>query len=71
MALPHDAVAWSAVCDCGMSWPYSLLKEQITLKVMYPFTLSGVYIQPNLQPSRLARPSLLFLSSPLKYMFIS
>ena len=24
MTLPHYAVGWSAVCDCGISWSYSL-----------------------------------------------
>ena len=24
VALPHDAVGWSAVCDCGISLSYSL-----------------------------------------------
>ena len=24
VALPHGAVGWSAVCDCGMSRSYSL-----------------------------------------------
>ena len=24
VSLPHDAVCWSAVCDCGFSWSYSL-----------------------------------------------
>ena len=24
VALPHAAVGWSAVCDCGISWTYSL-----------------------------------------------
>ena len=24
VALPHGAVSWSAVCDCGISWSYSL-----------------------------------------------
>ena len=22
VALPHDAVCWSAVCDCGIAWSY-------------------------------------------------
>ena len=25
MALPHGAVGWSAVCDCGISRSYSLI----------------------------------------------
>ena len=24
VALPRDTVGWSAVCDCGISWPYAL-----------------------------------------------
>ena len=24
VSLPHGAVGWSAVCDCGISWSYSL-----------------------------------------------
>ena len=24
VTLPHDAVGWSVVCDCGMFWSYSL-----------------------------------------------
>ena len=24
VAVPHGAVGWSAVCDCGISWSYSL-----------------------------------------------
>ena len=23
MPLPRGAIVWSAVCDCGISWPYS------------------------------------------------
>ena len=25
MCLPLGAMGWSAVCDCGISWPYSLI----------------------------------------------
>ena len=25
LSLPHGAVGWSAVCACGISWPYSLI----------------------------------------------
>ena len=25
LPLPHSALSWSAVCDCGISWLYSLL----------------------------------------------
>ena len=24
VSLPYGAVVWSAVCDCGISWSYSL-----------------------------------------------
>ena len=24
VAFPHGVVCWSAVCDCGISWSYSL-----------------------------------------------
>ena len=24
VTLPHSAVSWSAVCDCSISWSYSL-----------------------------------------------
>ena len=24
VSLPHGAVGWSVVCDCGISWSYSL-----------------------------------------------
>ena len=27
VALPHGTVGWSAVCDCGISWLYSLFFE--------------------------------------------
>ena len=25
VSLPHNVVDWSAVCDCGISWSYSLI----------------------------------------------
>ena len=26
MSLPHGAMSgWAAVCDCGISWPYSII----------------------------------------------
>ena len=30
--LPHDAVDWSAVCDCGISWLFSLLNSGYSMK---------------------------------------
>ena len=29
MARPCDALGWYVVCDCGMSWPYSLLLDDL------------------------------------------
>ena len=39
VALPHGALGWSAVCDCGISWSYSLttnLKELCTKCTVKP-----------------------------------
>ena len=30
MPLPHGAVGWSAVCDCGIFLPYSLFVSNVT-----------------------------------------
>ena len=37
MGLLHDAMGWSAVCDCGISWSYSLTfyLYKIQLQVIY------------------------------------
>ena len=52
MSLPHDAVGWSAVCDCSISWSYSnvmcnhLAEEEsvICLKcVLAVFLTHGAY----------------------------
>ena len=32
-AVPHDAVVWSAICDCGISWSYSLLHMILCLHI--------------------------------------
>ena len=29
MSLPPGAMGWSAVCNCGFSWPYSLTSSSI------------------------------------------
>ena len=29
MPLPHGAVGWSAMCDCDVSWSYSLAFRQL------------------------------------------
>ena len=31
MSLPHGAVGWSAVCDCGTSWSYSLICDPLQI----------------------------------------
>ena len=41
MTLPHRAVVWSAVCDCGISLSYSLTFLGIRLTL----TISVLYIQ--------------------------
>ena len=37
VALPHHAEVWSAVCDCGITWSYSLFnkKDFQRLKITY------------------------------------
>ena len=35
MGSPHSAVGWSAVCDCGISWSYSL--NFLTASLNIPF----------------------------------
>ena len=57
VALPHGAVGWSAVCDCGASWSYSLtfcsyitqfLRSWRLLKmaIYQPFAMPLVMPQP-------------------------
>ena len=42
-SLPQSAVAWSAVCDCAISWPYSgadpesFVRRGPTLTMFYLF----------------------------------
>ena len=36
MALPNGAVGWSAVCDCCISWSYSLTFCKAVLKSGIP-----------------------------------
>ena len=38
MALSHDAVGWSAVCDCGISWSYSLFYVIHMKRACYPLS---------------------------------
>ena len=35
MSLPDDIVVWSAACDCGISWLYSLIWKHAKLKPLY------------------------------------
>ena len=30
--LPHDAVGWTTVCDCGISWLFSLFNSGFAMK---------------------------------------
>ena len=32
VSLPHDALGWSAVCDCGISWLFSLFNLGFSMK---------------------------------------
>ena len=45
--LPHDVVSWSAVCDCGLSWLYSitfcLVRQTKCLYVfLLPYLVNGI-----------------------------
>ena len=31
VSLPHGAMGWPAVCDYGISWPYSIIFETIII----------------------------------------
>ena len=31
VSLPHGAMGRPAVCDCGISWPYSIIFETIII----------------------------------------
>ena len=41
-ALPHVVVGWSAVCDCGISWSYSLIFWVIELRLKASVNNSSV-----------------------------
>ena len=44
MALPHGAVGWYAVCDCGISWSYSLaFKPVVRIDLGNEFISTRVY----------------------------
>ena len=53
VALPHGAVCWSAVCDCGISWSYFLQMPHLNAHADIPsgnrnlhFGLS-LHLHPN------------------------
>ena len=31
VSLPHGAMGWPAVCDCGIHWPNSILFENVII----------------------------------------
>ena len=41
LPLPHGAMVWSAVCDCGISWSYSLF-EKFYVSYLFADYLSDV-----------------------------
>ena len=43
LSLPYDVVGWSALCDCGFSWSYSLTFF-ISRKLRNQFDISGVCV---------------------------
>ena len=47
VALPHGAVGWSAVCDCGISGSYSNAFLKINLYDFLGFTMKYVKEYPN------------------------
>ena len=47
MSRPRGAMNWSAVCDCGISWSYSLT----TLVLIYIYNL---YVQAKKAPVSLS-----------------
>ena len=40
VALPRDATGLSAVCNCGISWSYSLIIFEITKSKMSKFIIN-------------------------------
>ena len=53
MTLPHGALCWSSVCDCGISWSYSLIFVWVK-GVLYNTTSKTV--KKNLTPQRRTCP---------------
>ena len=51
MSLPHGAMGWPAVCDYGISWPYSIIfQRQLSI---IKFTLNCPPIRNNLTSASL------------------
>ena len=49
MSLPHEAVGWSAVRDCGTSWLYSPIKSlQLTSNKSVKRSIIDHYLNANL-----------------------
>ena len=46
VALPHGAVGWSAVCDCGIFWSYAFFYYSI-LSFEYKCYFCHLEIQPT------------------------
>ena len=47
-ALPHGATGLSAVCNCGISWSYSLTILGTIIEIIsYQYMISRVYHQLN------------------------
>ena len=37
VSIPHGTMDWHAVCDCGISWPYTIIFE--TIIIVYDNTI--------------------------------
>ena len=49
LPLPRAAVGWSVVCDCGISWSYSLtfrLMDEKLTTILH----SSIYAEPKREP---------------------
>ena len=45
VAPPHGALGWSAVCECGISWSYSLTFRNKSLKLFPAYLIDLFFIQ--------------------------
>ena len=51
-ALPHGAMGWSVICNCGISWSHSLfLKLFPCLQLLLP-SADASSLDPNQDPNR-------------------